>query len=105
MKREVLEVGSQKSEDGSFKALLYADYHPRKGKRAGAWMTSFKKSIHQKWQNRDRIFLLFAISTKPTAETPSLLTFNEVTTLFHEFKMLYMVFWQTLSILIFLEHL
>ena len=82
---EVLEVGSQKSEDGSFKALLYADYHPRKGKRAGAWMTSFKNQYIKNGENHRPHISVVCNFTKPTAETPSLLTFNEVTTLFHEF--------------------
>ncbi len=72
-------------EDGKFKALLYADYFPRKGKRAGAWMTSFKsQSIKNGENNRPHISVVCNFS-KPTSETPSLLTFQEVTTLFHEF--------------------
>ena len=72
-------------ENGTFKALLYADYFPRKGKRAGAWMTSFKsQSIKNGKNNRPHISVVCNFS-KPNSETPSLLTFQEVTTLFHEF--------------------
>lgn len=72
-------------EDGKFKALLYADYFPRKGKRAGAWMTSFKsQSIKNGENDRPHISVVCNFS-KPTSDTPSLLTFQEVTTLFHEF--------------------
>ena len=81
------EVRSQKSEVGSndFVALLYADYHPRKGKRAGAWMTSFKSQKIQNGENVRPHISVVCNFTKPTSETPSLLTFQEVTTLFHEF--------------------
>ncbi|MFT3918809.1 M3 family metallopeptidase [Cloacibacterium sp.] len=81
------EVRSQKSEYGSnnFVALLYADYHPRKGKRAGAWMTSFKSQKIENGENIRPHISVVCNFTKPTAETPSLLTFQEVTTLFHEF--------------------
>ena len=81
------EVRSQKSEVGSnnFVALLYADYHPRKGKRAGAWMTSFKSQKIENGENIRPHISVVCNFTKPTAETPSLLTFQEVTTLFHEF--------------------
>ena len=81
------EVRSQKSEDGSndFVALLYADYHPRKGKRAGAWMTSFKSQKIENGENIRPHISVVCNFTKPTTETPSLLTFQEVTTLFHEF--------------------
>ncbi|QBO58589.1 M3 family metallopeptidase [Chryseobacterium salivictor] len=72
-------------EGGTFKALLYTDYFPRKGKRAGAWMTSFKsQSIKNGKNNRPHISVVCNFS-KPTSDTPSLLTFQEVTTLFHEF--------------------
>ena len=81
------EVRSHKSEDGShdFVALLYADYHPRKGKRAGAWMTSFKSQKIENGENIRPHISVVCNFTKPTSETPSLLTFQEVTTLFHEF--------------------
>ena len=80
------EVRSPKSEDGSLlKAILYADYHPRKGKRAGAWMTSFKSQKIENGENIRPHISVVCNFTKPTAETPSLLTFQEVTTLFHEF--------------------
>ena len=68
-----------------FKALLYADYFPRKGKRAGAWMTSFRNQFQKNGENfRPHISVVCNFS-KPSSNTPSLLTFQEVTTLFHEF--------------------
>ncbi|HTO15970.1 MAG TPA: M3 family metallopeptidase [Edaphocola sp.] len=72
-------------ENGQYKALLYVDYFPRKGKRAGAWMTSYKNQCIKDGENiRPHISVVCNFS-KPTADTPSLLTFQEVTTLFHEF--------------------
>ena len=72
-------------EDGEFKAIIYTDYFPRKGKRAGAWMTSFRnQSIKNRENIRPHVSVVCNFS-KPTSETPSLLTFTEVTTLFHEF--------------------
>ena len=73
------------TENGIYKALLYADYHPRKGKRAGAWMTSYKNQYIKNGENHRPHISVVCNFTKPTAETPSLLTFQEVTTLFHEF--------------------
>ena len=72
-------------ENGEFKALLYADYFPRKGKRAGAWMTSFKNQFKKNDENSRPHISVVCNFSKPTADTPSLLTFQEVTTLFHEF--------------------
>ena len=72
-------------ENGEFKALLYADYFPRKGKRAGAWMTSFKNQFKKNGENSRPHISVVCNFSKPTADTPSLLTFQEVTTLFHEF--------------------
>lgn len=71
--------------DNAAVAVLYADFHPRPGKRGGAWMTSYKPQ--QKFHNiNDRPHVSIVCNfTKPTASKPSLLTFNEVTTLFHEF--------------------
>ena len=66
-------------------ALFYADFHPRKGKRNGAWMTSFKgQKIKNGINDRPHVSNVCNF-TKPTDTKPSLLTFNEVTTLFHEF--------------------
>ena len=75
---EVYEVYNRK---GDFYALLYTDFFPRPGKRNGAWMTSFRG---QKKDQRPHISVVCNFS-KPTASTPSLLSFQEVTTLFHEF--------------------
>jgi oligopeptidase A len=70
---------------GKFVAVFYADFHPRKGKRNGAWMTSYKsQQIKNKINERPHISIVCNF-TKPTETKPSLLTFNEVTTLFHEF--------------------
>jgi peptidyl-dipeptidase Dcp len=66
-------------------AIFYADFFPRKGKRNGAWMTSYKSQSIQNGKN-DRPHISNVCNfTPPTATKPSLLTFNEVTTLFHEF--------------------
>lgn len=72
-------------QDNNFIAIFYADFHPRKGKRNGAWMTSFKGQKIKNGKN-DRPHISNVCNfTKPTDTKPSLLTFNEVTTLFHEF--------------------
>ncbi len=66
-------------------ALFYADFFPRPGKRQGAWMTSFRnQKLHNNEDQRPHVSIVCNF-TKPTDTTPSLLTFNEVTTLFHEF--------------------
>jgi peptidyl-dipeptidase Dcp len=71
--------------NGDFIAVFYADFHPRKGKRNGAWMTSYKpQQIKNSVNERPHVSIVCNF-TKPTASKPSLLTFNEVTTLFHEF--------------------
>jgi peptidyl-dipeptidase Dcp len=69
----------------NFIAVFYADYHPRTGKRNGAWMTSYKsQQIKNNTNERPHVSIVCNF-TKPTETKPSLLTFNEVTTLFHEF--------------------
>lgn len=81
------EVFEHQKETGKdiFKAVLYTDFHPRKGKRAGAWMTSFKNQFIRHGENSRPHISVVCNFSKPTADTPSLLTFQEVTTLFHEF--------------------
>lgn len=72
-------------ENGEHKALLYTDWHPREGKRPGAWMTSYREQSIKNGNNiRPHISIVCNFS-RPTKEGPSLLTFQEVTTLFHEF--------------------
>jgi peptidyl-dipeptidase Dcp len=71
--------------EGNFISVFYADYHPRKGKRNGAWMTSYKSQYIKNGVNERPHVSIVCNFTKPTATKPSLLTFNEVTTLFHEF--------------------
>ncbi|HZW63966.1 MAG TPA: M3 family metallopeptidase [Flavobacteriaceae bacterium] len=66
-------------------AIFYADFFPRPGKRNGAWMTVFKPQYIKNNQNSRPHISIVCNFTKPTKTKPSLLTFNEVTTLFHEF--------------------
>ena len=66
-------------------SLFYADFHPRPGKRGGAWMTSYKAQYIRDGKNSRPHISNVCNFTKPTETKPSLLTFNEVTTLFHEF--------------------
>lgn len=73
------------NENGELVAIFYADFFPRKGKRNGAWMTSFKSQYKKDGHNERPHVSIVCNFTKPTASKPSLLTFNEVLTLFHEF--------------------
>ena len=66
-------------------AVFYADFFPRAGKRNGAWMTSYKPQFVKNDKNERPHVSIVCNFTKPTSTKPSLLTFNEVTTLFHEF--------------------
>lgn len=71
--------------DGGHVGVFYADFFPRPGKRSGAWMTSYRgQKIINGIDQRPHISIICNF-TKPTKTTPSLLTFNEVNTLFHEF--------------------
>lgn len=70
---------------GNFISLFYADFHPRPGKRGGAWMTSFKPQFTLNGINSRPHISNVCNFTRSTSKKPSLLTFNEVTTLFHEF--------------------
>jgi peptidyl-dipeptidase Dcp len=74
-----------KDENNELVAIFYADFFPRKGKRNGAWMTSFKSQYIKDGVNERPHISNVCNFTKPTETKPSLLTFNEVTTLFHEF--------------------
>jgi len=71
--------------NGELVSLFYADFHPRAGKRGGAWMTSYKPQYIKDDTNSRPHISNVCNFTKPTDSKPSLLTFNEVTTLFHEF--------------------
>ena len=72
--------------DGSFLAVFYADFHPRKGKQGGAWMTSYQEQfINKKGENvRPHVSVVMNL-TKPTEDKPALLTLGEVETFLHEF--------------------
>lgn len=74
-----------KDGEGKDVALFYADFHPRPGKRDGAWMTVYRPQQVKSAKNERPHISIVCNFTKPTKNTPSLLTFNEVTTLFHEF--------------------
>ncbi|GAB1858610.1 M3 family metallopeptidase [Flavobacteriaceae bacterium MHTCC 0001] len=71
--------------DGNYIAIFYADFFPRPGKRNGAWMTVYKPQYIKNSENSRPHISIVCNFTKPTKTKPSLLTFNEVTTLFHEF--------------------
>jgi peptidyl-dipeptidase Dcp len=79
---QTFEVLDEKNE---LVALFYSDFFPRKGKRNGAWMTSYKPQYIQNGINERPHISNVCNFTPPTPTKPSLLTFNEVTTLFHEF--------------------
>jgi len=73
-------------QDGSFLAVFYCDFHPRKSKKSGAWMTSFKEQWKENdgTNSRPHVSIVTNLS-KPTSEKPALLTLGEVETFLHEF--------------------
>ncbi|OBX25828.1 peptidyl-dipeptidase Dcp [Gelidibacter algens] len=71
--------------NGEMVSIFYADFFPRTGKRNGAWMTIYKPQFVKEHKNERPHISIVCNFTKPTKTKPSLLTFNEVTTLFHEF--------------------
>jgi len=74
-----------KNGDGSHLAIFYADFFPRAGKRNGAWMTSYRSQKKTSQSDQRPHISIVCNFTKPGKSSPSLLTFNEVLTLFHEF--------------------
>lgn len=71
--------------DNQFLAVLYTDFHPRTGKRSGAWMSNFKEQwIDENGNSRPHVSVTMNF-TKPSADKPALLTFAEVNTFLHEF--------------------
>jgi peptidyl-dipeptidase Dcp len=76
---EVLEA------DGSHIGILYMDFHPRASKGGGAWMTSYRKQSKQDGENIPPVISMVMNFSKPTGDVPALLSFDEVSTLFHEF--------------------
>lgn len=71
--------------DGSVVGILYMDFHPRESKRGGAWMSSFSDQKMENGQRVPPVITIVCNFTKPTEEMPALLTFDEVSTYFHEF--------------------
>ena len=71
--------------DGSFLGVLYMDFHPRDGKRVGAWSTAFRSATYRNGERVPTIGSIVMNFTRPAGETPALLSFDEVSTFFHEF--------------------
>jgi peptidyl-dipeptidase Dcp len=71
--------------DGSHQGVLYMDFHPRESKRGGAWMTSYKNQHRIDGKNQPPVISIVCNFTKAVGDNPALLTFDEVTTFFHEF--------------------
>lgn len=82
---EDVEVYEVKDKDGSHLGLLYADFFPRESKRVGAWMTSYRKQSTKEGTRIAPVISIVCNFTKPVGDQPSLLTFDEASTLFHEF--------------------
>ncbi|MBW6535968.1 MAG: M3 family metallopeptidase [Mariniphaga sp.] len=76
---EVLEA------DGSKLGVMYMDFHPRDGKRVGAWSTQFRNATYRNGERIPTIGTIVMNFTRPAGDTPALLSFDEVSTLFHEF--------------------
>ncbi|WP_140938024.1 M3 family metallopeptidase [Sphingobacterium lumbrici] len=80
-----VEVYEVKDKDGSHLGLLFADFFPRESKRGGAWMTSYRKQYKEEGQRVAPVISIVCNFTKPVGDQPALLTFDEASTLFHEF--------------------
>lgn len=82
---EEAEVYEVQEADGSHLGVLYMDFHPRDGKKVGAWSTSFRPASYVDGKRVSRIGSMVMNFTRPAGDTPALLSFDEVSTLFHEF--------------------
>ncbi len=82
---EEAEVYEVQEADGSHLGVLYMDFHPRDGKRVGAWSTGFRSASYRDGKRIPRIGTIVMNFTRPAGDTPALLSFDEVSTLFHEF--------------------
>lgn len=71
--------------EGKVLGILYMDFYPRASKRAGAWMTSYRKQHYNNGENVIPVISVVCNFTKPTTDKPSLLSYDEVSTLYHEF--------------------
>jgi peptidyl-dipeptidase Dcp len=80
-----VEVFEVKEADGTHVGILYSDYFPRPSKRGGAWSSGIREQSVRDGKKITPIVYNVGNFTKPTAEKPSLITFEEATTLFHEF--------------------
>ncbi len=80
-----VEVYKVEESDGSHIGILYLDYFPRSSKTGGAWCTSFRNAVYRGDVKIAPVISIVCNFTKPTSEIPSLLTWDEVLTLFHEF--------------------
>ncbi len=80
-----VEVYEVRDKDGSHLGLLYADFFPRASKRSGAWMTSYRSQGRENGKRVAPVISIVCNFTKPVGDSPALLTFDEATTLFHEF--------------------
>lgn len=74
-----------KEADGRHVGVLYMDFHPRASKRGGAWMTSYRPQKTINGERKAPVISIVCNFSKPTGDAPALLTFDEVTTFFHEF--------------------
>jgi len=74
-----------KDKDGSHLGILYTDYYPRASKEGGAWMNSYRKESHLHGKQITPVIVNVFNFTKPTGDQPALLSFEEASTLFHEF--------------------
>jgi len=82
---EDVEVYEVKDKDGSHLGVLYADFFPRASKNSGAWMTSFRPQAMKDGKRVAPVISIVCNFTKPVGDQPALLTFDESSTLFHEF--------------------
>jgi len=80
-----VQVYEVKDGDGTTLGILYMDFFPRASKRAGAWMTSFRKQYKKDGKNIIPVIQTVFNFTKPSGDKPSLLSFDEASTMFHEF--------------------
>lgn len=80
-----VEVYEVQEADGSLVGILYTDYYPRNGKRAGAWMSYYRGQSNMDGEMIYPLVVNVGNFTKPTSDKPALLSFDDVNTLFHEF--------------------